>query len=348
MNSSIADTSQPEPSVTSKSLPERQGYAERVHCRVGVVGLGHLGQAFAVNLITDGHQVFAYDRNPERMKPLRGTGAYVAARLADLAPCDVVISSLTDDDALTAVALGTEGLVSVLAVGAVHISMSTVSRTLSQRLAEEHALLGQDYVAAPILGNPDLARTRKLFVLAAGKAAAVERIRPLLERLGQRLFVICENVADANLVKLAGNVLTATTLESMGEVLALLRKGGVDLHVAFDVLTNPLFDSRVHRTNGEKIVEAHYSPPGMIVSLAVKDLRLALAEAERHAVPTPVASRVHDRLVGMVARGWAGLDWSACGPRRGPRRYSNRRRSDHSTVSTDPTERATRDDRRAK
>jgi hypothetical protein len=145
--------------VTSKSLPERQGYAERVHCRVGIVGLGHLGQAFAVNLITDGHQVFAYDRNPERMKPLRGTGAYVAAQLADLAPCDVVISSLTDDDALTAVALGTEGLVSVLAVGAVHISMSTVSPTLSQRLAEEHALLGQDYVAAPVLltGNDSVA-----------------------------------------------------------------------------------------------------------------------------------------------------------------------------------------------
>src|SRR5271166_532201 len=116
-----------------------------------------------------------------------------------------------------------------------------------------------------------------------------------------------------NLVKLAANVLTATTLECMGEVLALMRKGGVDAHLAFDVLTNSLFDSRIHKSYGEKIVEGRYSPPGMTAPLAVKDLRLALAEAEREAVPMPAASLVHDRLVAMVARGWAELDWSALG-----------------------------------
>jgi 3-hydroxyisobutyrate dehydrogenase-like beta-hydroxyacid dehydrogenase len=117
----------------------------------------------------------------------------------------------------------------------------------------------------------------------------------------------------ANLMKLAGNVLTATTLESMGEVLALVRKGGVDPHVAFDVLTNSLFDSKVHRTYGGKIVDERYSPAGMAAPLAVKDLRLALAEAEREAVPMPSASLVHDRLVGVTARGWSDLDWSALG-----------------------------------
>jgi 3-hydroxyisobutyrate dehydrogenase-like beta-hydroxyacid dehydrogenase len=292
---------------------ERTGYSGRVGYCVGVVGLGHMGQAFAANLVADGYQVFAYDRNPEQVEPLQRAGAHVAARLADLVSCDVVISSLPDDEALTEVVVGTGGLTSVLAAGAVHISMSTVSPALSRRLAEAHAQFGQHYVSAPVLGNPDLASTRKLFVLAAGKAAPVGRIRPLLERLGQRLFVISEDVADANLVKLAGNVLTATTLESMGEVLALLRKGGVDLHVAFDVFTNSLFDSPVHKTYGGKIIDEHYSPAGMIVPLAVKDLRLALAEAEHHAVPMPAASLVHDRLVGMMARGWTDLDWSALG-----------------------------------
>ncbi|MBV8335124.1 MAG: NAD(P)-dependent oxidoreductase, partial [Alphaproteobacteria bacterium] len=104
----------------------------------------------------------------------------------------------------------------------------------------------------------------------------------------------------------------ATTLECMGEVLALLRKGGVDGHLAFDVLTNSLFDSRVHKTYGGKIVEGRFSP-GMAVPLATKDLRLALAEAEHEAVPMPAASLVHDRLVEMAARGWSGLDWSALG-----------------------------------
>jgi 3-hydroxyisobutyrate dehydrogenase-like beta-hydroxyacid dehydrogenase len=204
-------------------------------------------------------------------------------------------------------------LASILAGNAIHISTSTISPTLSHRLAEEHARHGQDYVAAPILGNPDFARTRKLFVLAAGVPSALTKVRPLLERLGQRLFVIGEHAASANLFKLAANVLTATTLECMGEVLALLRKGGIESQLGFEVLTNSLFDSRVHKNYGAKIVDARYSPPGMAVPLAIKDLRLALAEAERAAVPMPAASLVHDRLVAMAARGWNDLDWSALG-----------------------------------
>jgi 3-hydroxyisobutyrate dehydrogenase-like beta-hydroxyacid dehydrogenase len=300
MTASAADRSEP-------SGPA----AEFVIRRVGVVGLGHMGHAFAVNLVEDGHQVFVYDRDPKRAAVL--TGARAATQLADLAVCDVVVTSLPDDDALAAVALGPEGLVGVLAPSAVHISTSTVSPAISRRVAEEHARHRQDYIAAPVLGNPDFARERKLFVLAAGRSSALEKVRPFLERLGQRLFVIDEDAALANLFKLAANVLTATTLECMGEVLALLRKGGVDRHLAYDVLTNSLFDSRVHKTYGGKIVEERYSPPGMAAQLAIKDLRLALAEAERTAVPMPAASLVHDRLVGMVARGWAELDWSALG-----------------------------------
>ena len=298
MTASIADTIQ-------SSVP-----AEFVVRRVGVVGLGHMGHAFAVNLVEDGHQVFVYDRDPSRTAGL--TGTRVAGQLADLATCDV-LTSLPDDDALAAVALGPEGLVAILSANAVHVSTSTVSPAISRHVAEEHARHQQEYVAAPVLGNPDFARERKLFVLAAGPPSALEKVRPLLERLGQRLFVIGDDAGLANLFKLAANVLTATTLECMGEVLALLRKGGVDRHLACDVLTNSLFDSRVHKIYGGKIVDERYSPPGMAVPLAIKDLRLALAEAERTAVPMPAASLVHDRLVAMMARGWAELDWSALG-----------------------------------
>jgi 3-hydroxyisobutyrate dehydrogenase-like beta-hydroxyacid dehydrogenase len=278
--------------------------------RVGVVGLGHMGHAFAVNLVDDGYQVFVFDRDPKRTTEV--AGARAAAQLTGLADCDVVLTSLPDDDVLASVALGPEGLAGVLAPGAVHVSTSTVSPGVSRRVTEEHARCGQYYIAAPIRGNPDFARERKLFVLAAGPHAALEKVRPLLERLGQRLFVIGDDAALANLVKLAANVLTATTLECMGEVLALLRKGGVDAHLAFEVLTNSLFDSRVHKNYGGKIIEGRFTP-GMAVPLATKDLRLALAEAEHAAVPMPAASLVHDRLLEMTARGWAGLDWSALG-----------------------------------
>jgi 3-hydroxyisobutyrate dehydrogenase-like beta-hydroxyacid dehydrogenase len=272
-----------------------------------------MGHALAVNLVEDGYPVLVFDRDRERAVALQSTGAVAAAGLGDLAACDVVVTSLPNDDALAAVALGPEGLIAVLAPDAVHVSTSTVSPSISRRIAEEHARHGQDYVAAPVLGNPDFARTRKLFVLAAGTNPALEKVRPLLERLGQRLFVIGEHPAAANLMKLASNVLTATTLECMGEVLALLRKGGVDQHLAFDVLTNSMFDSRVHKTYGGKIVEERFGPPNFPAPLAMKDVRLALAEAERLAVPMPAASLTHDQLVAMMARGWAELDWSALG-----------------------------------
>jgi 3-hydroxyisobutyrate dehydrogenase-like beta-hydroxyacid dehydrogenase len=302
-----ASSSKDGPEIHAASAPE-------VPLRgIGVVGLGHMGDAFASNLMSDGYQVTVYDRDEKHAAPLIAAGAIGAAGLSDFAACEAVLTSLPDDEVLEEVTLSKAGLVHVLAPGAIHVSMSTVSPGLSRRLAQQHKLAGQGYVAAPVLGNPDLAHARKLFVIGAGVPSAVTKVAPILERLGQRLFLLGEDAGTANLMKLAGNVLTALTLQSMGEVLALLRKGGVDAHVAFGVLTGSLFDGKVHKTYGGKIADGHYSPPGMTAPLAVKDLRLALAEAERMHVPMPAASLVHDRLVAMLARGWAELDWSALG-----------------------------------
>jgi 3-hydroxyisobutyrate dehydrogenase-like beta-hydroxyacid dehydrogenase len=298
--------------ATKQTLNSSNSSPTSIRC-VGVVGVGRMGHAFAQNLLSDGYKIIAYNRDPKRVRDLQFDGARAAARLEDLASCDIIVSSLPDDAALTAVTLSPGGLASILAPGAVHISMSTVSPALSRRLAEAHAAHGQGFVAAPVLGNPDAARARRLYVLAGGAHDAIERVRPVLESLGQCVFVIGDDVGAASLVKLAGNTLTAATLESMGEVLALLRKSGIDPHLAFDVFTGSLFDGRVHKVYGAKIVEGQYSPPGMTAPLALKDLRLALAEAEQLAAPMPVANLVHDRLATMVSRGWAGLDWSALG-----------------------------------
>jgi len=305
------------PARAADPAPDKVGFPfsqpEAAVRSVGVVGLGRMGQAFAHNLVSAGYRIVAYDRDRQRAQPLQVEGARAAERLADLAGCDLVISALTDDPALETVALGPEGLIAILAPGAVHIAMGTISPELSRRLASAHAELGQGFVAAPVLGNPDAARAQRLFVLMGGAPQAVARARPVLERLGQRVFVIGDDPGQASLVKLAGNVLTAATLQSMGEVFALLRKAGIDPHLAFEVFTGSLFDGRVHKTYGGKIADERYDPPGMTAPLAVKDLRLALAEAEKLAVPMSVASLVHDRLVAAVARGWAGLDWSALG-----------------------------------
>jgi 3-hydroxyisobutyrate dehydrogenase-like beta-hydroxyacid dehydrogenase len=163
-----------------------------------------------------------------------------------------------------------------------------------------------------VFGNPDAARARQLFIVAAGVPVDVERCRPLIDNLGQQMSVIGTDPAHANLVKLIGNMLTATTLEMLGEVVALIRKRGLDPKPFVDILTSSMFGGRVHRIYGDRIVAEHYAP-GFALPLALKDVRLALAEAEEAAVPMPSVNVVRDRLLTGIARGYADLDWSALG-----------------------------------
>ena len=142
--------------------------------------------------------------------------------------------------------------------------------------------------------------------------ADVERCQPLFDNLGQSTFVIGTDPGHANLVKLLGNMMTATTLEMLGEVVALVLKRRLDPKPFIDILTRTMFGGRVHRIYGDKIVTQSYAP-GFVMPLALKDVRLALAEAENAGVPMPSISVVRDRLITGIARGYAGLDWTALG-----------------------------------
>ncbi len=112
---------------------------------------------------------------------------------------------LANDEAVEDVTFGEVGIIASLARGALHISSSTISTALADRLAQEHARLGQRIVSAPVFGRPDVAAAGELFVVAAGPADAVNAARPLLDAIGQRTFVVSETPKAANLVKLSGN-----------------------------------------------------------------------------------------------------------------------------------------------
>jgi 3-hydroxyisobutyrate dehydrogenase-like beta-hydroxyacid dehydrogenase len=285
--------------------------------KIGFVGLGHMGTAMAANLAAVGRLVVAYVRRPEQMTKLVTLGLKPTTNITDLFDCEVVISMLPDDDATRDVALGradlgTEGLASGMMSGAIHLSMSTISTATASQLAGEHARRGQGYVAAPVFGNPDAAKARQLFIVAAGIPADVERCRPLTDDLGQHTFVVGTDPAHANLIKLLGNMMTATTLEMLGESVAVLRKRGIDSRLFVEILTNTMFGGRVHRIYGDKIAAQRYAP-GFVLPLALKDVRLALTEAENAAAPMPSVSVVRDRLITGIARGYADLDWTALG-----------------------------------
>ena len=190
--------------------------------------------------------------------------------------------------------------------------MSTISTAAASRFAAEHARRGQGYVAAPVFGNPDAAYARQLFIIGAGQPAEVARCQPIFDRLGQRTFLVGTDPAHANLIKLLGNMMTATTLEMLGEAVALVRKRGLDPKSFLDILTSTMFGGRAHRIYGDKIVGQRYAP-GFVLPLALKDVRLALAEAEHAGAPMPSVGVVRDRMMTGIALGYADLDWSALG-----------------------------------
>jgi 3-hydroxyisobutyrate dehydrogenase-like beta-hydroxyacid dehydrogenase len=307
----------PERAPAEQSSGHRQSVRARVQGEVGFVGLGHMGTRMAANIAAAGHRVIAYVRRPEQMGRLVALGLKPTTDIALLFDCEFVISMLPDDAAVRDVVfgrqdLGLDGLAMGMMPGAIHLSMSTISTAAATHLASEHARCGQGYVAAPVFGNPDAAKARQLFIVAAGADADVERCRPLLDNLGQRTFVIGPDPASANLIKLLGNMLTATTLEMLGEVIALIRKRGLDPRPFMDVITNTMFGGLAHRIYGDKIVAERYSP-GFVLSLALKDVRLALAEAENAGAPMPSVNVVRDRMITAIGRGYANLDWTALG-----------------------------------
>jgi 3-hydroxyisobutyrate dehydrogenase-like beta-hydroxyacid dehydrogenase len=272
--------------------------------KVGFVGLGNMGSAMARNLVKAGHAVTVYNRTRARAEEF----ANIAGSLAEAAAGDVVITMLADDHAVEE-----QKLVKAMRQGAIHVSMSTISPALSERLGQAHAQAGQSYVAAPVLGRPEAAAEAKLFILAAGSANALATCRPLFDVLGQRTFILGEDLSAANVVKLSCNFLLAAAIESLAEAFAWIRKSGIDPQIYLELLTTTLFTAPVYKTYGRLIAEEAYTPAGFRMPLGLKDIRLALAAAETSAVPLPMASLVHDNMVSALALGFQNLDWSALG-----------------------------------
>jgi 3-hydroxyisobutyrate dehydrogenase-like beta-hydroxyacid dehydrogenase len=195
--------------------------------------------------------------------------------------------------------------------GATHISMSSISVDFSRRLADEHRKRGHRYIAAPVFGRPDAAAAGKLFIAAAGEKEVVEHCRPVLESLGQKVFVLGDKPEMANVVKLSGNFLIASVIESLGEAIALARKYGVDPHTYVDFLTNSLFSAPVYKTYGGIIADEKYTPAGFNLRLGLKDVRLALQAGEEVDTPLPIASLIRDHMLAAVSHGMEDMGWSS-------------------------------------
>lgn len=278
-----------------------------------VVGIGRMGLGIAKSLLRAGHRVIVYNRTPERAEPLRALGASVAESLKEACRTEVLFTMVADDTALEALVFGEGGILASLPRGSAHVSLSTISVALSDRLAAAHAKAGQGYLAAPVFGRPEAAEAGRLAVVAAGEDALVQKCRPLFDAMGPKLFLVGDRPSQANVVKLSGNFLIATVLESLAEVLAFARKSGVDAGTLMEFLTSSLFNAPVYKSYSQLIVESRHEPAGFLLPLGLKDVRLVLQAAEAVSVPMPIASVLRDRFLTALARGNQDKDWSVIG-----------------------------------
>src|SRR5258706_654788 len=147
---------------------------------IGFIGLGQMGSAIAANLLAAGHTLTVWNRSPDKAEPLVAKGARLAASPADAATGEVVFTMLSDDRAVEAVVFGDGGILSASGTP-VHVSMSTISLALADRLAAAHAAAGSSYLSAPVFGRPAVAQAGELFVLTAGPPGAIAKCPPPFE-----------------------------------------------------------------------------------------------------------------------------------------------------------------------
>ena len=281
---------------------------------IAFFGTGNMGEPMARNLMQAGHKVVVFNRTRERAEALAKAGAGVADSPAEaVRGAEGVITMLANDKAVRETVVqsyGESNALDTLARGAFHMCTSTISVALSKELAQAHAARGQGYIAAPVLGRPDSAAAKKLWVVAAGPPDQVERCRPLMEAIGRAITIVGEEAWSANLTKIAMNFMLASMLEAMGEAFALVRKSRVDANRFLEIL-NGSFNSPVYANYGRIIAEQRFEPAGFRLELGLKDVGLALEAAQDAIVPMPLASLLRDHYLTAIAHGRAGADWAA-------------------------------------
>jgi 3-hydroxyisobutyrate dehydrogenase-like beta-hydroxyacid dehydrogenase len=277
---------------------------------IGFIGLGGMGQGIAANLVKAGHHVRVWNRSRGPVDKLVAEGAHAAATPRDAFAGDAVLSMLSADDVVRSVIVDS-GVLASAPPDLVHVNLATISVALAQELAELHHARGLGYVAAPVFGRPDAAAAAKLHVVAAGAAATIERVQPLLDAIGQKTWIVGAEPHRANVVKLAGNFMIAAAIEAMGEAAAMAGGHGVAPSELMEVLTNTLFTAPLYKNYGGMIAAHRYEPAGFKLVLGLKDVRLALEAADLVHAPLPFGGVLRDSFVDAIAHGQSDQDWSA-------------------------------------
>jgi 3-hydroxyisobutyrate dehydrogenase-like beta-hydroxyacid dehydrogenase len=278
--------------------------------KIGFLGLGNMGTPMALRLLGAGHELSVWNRSEARTKPLIREGAIAAATPAEAElGADAVITMFFDDAAYEEVFFGVHRLIDALSPGALHISCSTISVSLSERLTVEYANRGIDFVAAPVFGRPSVAEEGRLWVVVAGADNAVNRTRPLLDAFSRGISVVGKEPRQAHAVKLGGNFLISAMIHSLGEAFVFATHQGLEPETFFEAVNNALFQSPFYVAYAKIMLH----PPEQIaatIELGAKDLRLLREAAASRHTRLSLADQMAEIFAEAERIGPVGQDWA--------------------------------------
>ena len=278
--------------------------------KISYVGLGTMGSGMVSNLLKAGYELTVWNRSVERNKPFARKGARVADTPANaVRDVDLVMYSLSNDQAVEEVVFGANGILSGINAGQIAMDMSTVLPATSLREQEAYSKRGADFLDAPVFGSKKEAADAKLWIMAAGKRDAFEKVKPVLQHLGQSIHYFGQN-GNATAMKLVGNLIVALEMEALAEGLVLAQKAGLDLSTVMEVVKVADFRSPLLVGNGQNILKRDFST-SFALKLMLKDAGLIEKFAGSLQSPIPALRVVQKNLESAVALGFGRENASA-------------------------------------
>ncbi len=278
--------------------------------KIGFLGLGQMGTPMAQRLLAAGHELRVWNRSEARTEPLAREGAIVAGTPAEAElGAEAVITMLFDDEANERVLFGDNGLMDALSPGVLHISCSTISVALSERLTKEHVRRGHQYVAAPVFGRPNIAQEGRLWIVAAGAEDAIAKARPLFEAISRGVSVVGEEPRQAHAVKLGGNFLISAMIHALSESFVYAEGQGINPEVFIETINNALFQSPFYAAYA-KVMLHPPERPGATVGLGAKDLRLLREAAASRGNGLSLADAMAEIFAEAQRIGLGNEDWA--------------------------------------
>ena len=277
---------------------------------ISYLGLGTMGSGMASNLLKAGYNLTVWDRSAEKCRPFGKKGARIADTPSDaVRDAELVMYSLSNDQAVEEVVFGPKGILSGIREGQIAIDMRTVLPATSLREQQAYAKRGVDFLDVPVFGSKQESADAKLWIMAAGNKAIFEKVKPVLEHLGQTIHYFGKN-GNAVVMKLVGNLIVALELEALSEGLVLAQKAGLDLSTVMEVVKVADFRSPLLVSNGQNILKRNFSP-SFALKLMLKDAGLIEKFADSLESPIPALRIVEKNLESAVALGFGEENASA-------------------------------------